>query len=919
MNILSCLYTLIISPLELLFENIFMIANRIIGNEGLSIIFLSLAVNFLVLPLYKRADELQTEERDIQLKMASRIKHIKATFKGDERFFMLQEYYRINHYKPVYALKSSVSILLQIPFFIAAYNLLSGMQSLQGMKFGFITDLGKEDAMFMIGSFPVNVLPILMTIINIVSGIIYTKGHPLKEKIQVYGLAAVFLILLYRSPSGLVFYWLLNNVFSLVKNVFYKLKDPKKALNIVLAVAGVALIILSLIRSDLDARQKSLLCIGGILLALPLAFTFLKKNTGNEKLTGDKTVFFTGTVLMALFTGLLIPSTVIDAAAMEFIDSVHIANPVHYVGYSMLISTGFWVLWGGVFYFFMSDRSKYSFCRGIWIICAVSAVDYLLFGNKLGTMSSTFQYDTAPSFKLSEYLINTLAVAAATCICIFLYKKFSKYIKYVLIIGALTVFMSGALHIAGICGNYTWYRNLARPSAEMPEIPLSRTGKNVIVLMLDRAMGTQIPYIFNEKPELKEKFDGFTYYPNTISYGAHTNFAAPALYGGYDYTPEKINARSSESLVSKHNEALKVLPDLFGKNGYEVTVCDPSYAGYQWIPDLSIYSDHPEFNCYITNGRFNYFEESGNDSFVDMSVRLKELRNRNIFMFSLMKSFPLLMQETLYNGGVYNDSNSGTGNNGGVIATSIVQKSESVFSATGYDKNFLEAYTVLSKLPQITKITDEPQNKFLMMANDTTHSPCLLQEPDYVPAAKVDNTSFNQDNVHRYTLNGVTMKMTNIHQVNHYHCNMAAYLKLGEWLDYLRANGVYDNTRIIIVSDHGDDLGQFDKKLDNLDLEFFMPLLMVKDFGAKGFTVNEDFMTNADTPALATSGIIKDPVNPFTGNPISSSAKSGPQNIFYSDNINVEINNGNTFQPGSWYTVNGDPHDPGNWKYTGEH
>ena len=61
MNILTALYTLIISPLELLFENIFTIANRLIGNEGLSIIFLSLAVNFLVLPLYKRADELQAE------------------------------------------------------------------------------------------------------------------------------------------------------------------------------------------------------------------------------------------------------------------------------------------------------------------------------------------------------------------------------------------------------------------------------------------------------------------------------------------------------------------------------------------------------------------------------------------------------------------------------------------------------------------------------------------------------------------------------------------------------------------------------------------------------------------------------------------------------------------------------------------
>ena len=82
MSILSGLYTLIFSPLELLFEVVFTIANRLIGNAGLSIIFLSLAINFLVLPLYKRADELQAEERDIQAKMAPHIKHIKKKFKG---------------------------------------------------------------------------------------------------------------------------------------------------------------------------------------------------------------------------------------------------------------------------------------------------------------------------------------------------------------------------------------------------------------------------------------------------------------------------------------------------------------------------------------------------------------------------------------------------------------------------------------------------------------------------------------------------------------------------------------------------------------------------------------------------------------------------------------------------------------------
>ena len=109
MTVLTALYTLIIYPIELLFDVVFTVAYRLLGSSGLAIIFLSLAVNFLVLPLYKRADELQAEERAVQEKMAQGIKHIKKTFKGDERFFMLQEYYRINHYKPIYALKSSIS------------------------------------------------------------------------------------------------------------------------------------------------------------------------------------------------------------------------------------------------------------------------------------------------------------------------------------------------------------------------------------------------------------------------------------------------------------------------------------------------------------------------------------------------------------------------------------------------------------------------------------------------------------------------------------------------------------------------------------------------------------------------------------------------------------------------------------------
>ena len=926
MQFLSMLYTLIIAPLELLFEVIFEVADKIIGNAGFSIIFLSLAVNFLVLPLYKRADELQAEERDIQARMAARIKKIKSAFKGDERFMMLQEYYRINHYKPIYALKSSVSLLLQIPFFIAAYNLLSHMQSLQGMRFGILSDLGKEDALFMIGSFPVNVLPILMTLINIVSGIIYTKGHPLRSKIQVYGLAAVFLVLLYRSPSGLVFYWLLNNVFSLVKNIFYKLKDPRKVLSIVLAISGAVIFILTVIRPDLDIRQKLLLAIGCALLALPLVSRKIKINLKHKPATKDTFTFFAGTVFMAAFTGLFIPSAVISDSAEEFLDIVLKSDPVYYIINSMLLSFGSWVLWGGVFYFFMSDKVKNIFCKAIWMICGISVFDYLLFGTDLGILTSTLQYETTPSFRLSEYLINTaVVIIVGVCFC-FIYSKLRKTARYVLIIGILAFVVIGSLNcflIESLCRTYK-EQNLYmdEDATGIPPITLSKNGNNVVIIMLDRALGSQVPYILNEKPELMEQFDGFTYYPNTISYGACTANGSPLIYGGYDYTPEKINARDDESLVDKHNEALKVMPVLFSKNGYSVTIFDPPYAGYKSIPDLSVFDDHPEFTCSNLNGHFNYFAENSDDeSSINLSLRVSEIRNRNFFCYSLMKISPLLLQGTLYDDGYYNESVStsydtqDTGN----IST-LYQKMETISKGTGYSLDFVTAYAVLEKLPDLTEITDSSENTFLMMSNDTTHSPCLLQEPDYTPALNVDNTAYDIDMVSRYTVNGVTMGMSNSYQVSHYHANMAAFLKLGEWFDYLREQGVYDNTRIILVSDHGRNVGQFNITCNDTDMEYFMPLLMVKDFESTGFTVCEDFMTNGDTPALATSGIIDNPVNPFTGNPIISDYKNGPQTVYLSPDFAVAHNNGNTFLPGSWFTFSGtDPYDPESWTYLGDY
>ena len=223
------LYNIIVYPIELLVEFIYVLFFKAFNNSGYAIAAISIVINILALPLYNIAEKIQIRERNIRVKLKPEIDKIKQVFKGDEQFMILSTFYRQNHYHPVYALRSSISLLIQIPFFIAAYHFLSNLNQLSRQDFLFLTNLGEPDGLLSIGSLSINLLPIVMTIINIVVGVIYTRGFPLRDKVQLYAMAGFFMILLYNSPSGLVYYWTLNNLFSLAKNIFYKLKNPLKA------------------------------------------------------------------------------------------------------------------------------------------------------------------------------------------------------------------------------------------------------------------------------------------------------------------------------------------------------------------------------------------------------------------------------------------------------------------------------------------------------------------------------------------------------------------------------------------------------------------------------------------------------------------------------------------------------------------
>ena len=135
---LNFLYTVIIYPLIQLIEFAFMLFNNVFKNEGISVIGVSLAVSIGTLPLYIVAEHWQQVQRDIEKKLDPGIQRIKSVFKGDEQYMILTTFYRQNHYHPLMALRSSFGLLIQIPFFMAAYSFLSNLPVLQGRWFFFI-------------------------------------------------------------------------------------------------------------------------------------------------------------------------------------------------------------------------------------------------------------------------------------------------------------------------------------------------------------------------------------------------------------------------------------------------------------------------------------------------------------------------------------------------------------------------------------------------------------------------------------------------------------------------------------------------------------------------------------------------------------------------------------------------------------
>jgi YidC/Oxa1 family membrane protein insertase len=880
----NILYTIIIYPITQILEFVFVFTQKLFKETGLSIICISGAVSVLCLPLYMVAEKWQVVERNIQKRLAPKIAKIKAIFSGDERYMILSAYYRQNHYHPIYALRSSFGLLIQIPFFMAAYSYLSQLQALREMSFLLIKDLGRPDALIPFAG-GINLLPILMTLINCAAGAIYTRGLGIRDKVQIYGMAFLFLVLLYNTPSGLVLYWTLNNVFSLVKEGYLKCPFRKKRLFLfgIISILASLLLFYVLFVHQGNIKVKILIAVlSAAIGVIPWIIPFLARITKEIKHIPwtpkeNMTIFIFSLLILWISAGVFLPSMLIGSSPQEFSFIDKVKSPLFFIFNASIQALGLFVFWPLMIYFLFSEKVKKVISILMLIVSFSALCNMFIFPGDYGLISSNLVFTGMVSHNLKEISENILVLFVIFALLLFIYirggKRILSFLVITLFIALVPFSIKNLFFINAEFKKLSQYYTPEHKTEESisPIFHLSKTGKNVIVIMLDMAESIFVPYIFKESPELQEKYEGFVFYPNTVTFNGWTNGGALPIFGGYEYTPQEINNRSDISLRKKINESLQMMPMIFSKDGFSVTITDPPYADGNWIPDLRIFDVEKNISSYITDGAYTDLWLKRNNIILPPH---SEVLKRNILWYAIFRQIPLAFRQALYYTGSW-----------------CAPFSEHRM------RLFLNGYAVLDFLNELTGFEPENEKSALLIVNNTTHENLFLQAPLYKPQLTV--TDYGKSHFSKEVW---------------YHVNAAAIKRLSDYFDFLKSHDVYDNTRIILVSDHG--ILDFNITKTNLpfNINQFNSFLLVKDFNAKGdMKTDMAFMTNADVPTLAMKGLIENPVNSFTGNPITATDQKNKPQLILIDRVYSKNENEFWLDLKNTYYVRDNIFDEKNW------
>ena len=189
--------------------------NGWIPNFGVAIILLTILVRLLFWPLTRKSTEGMKKMQEIQPLM----KEIQAKYKDNPQRLQ-QETWQLYREKKVNPMSSCLPMLIQIPVFIALFNVLRSAVELRYAPFLWIADLSEPEGLFA-SWFPfggLNLLPILMAVSTALQSYFTpSTGDKKQQQMMMVMMPAMMLIMFYSFPSALSLYWFLSNIFSIVQ------------------------------------------------------------------------------------------------------------------------------------------------------------------------------------------------------------------------------------------------------------------------------------------------------------------------------------------------------------------------------------------------------------------------------------------------------------------------------------------------------------------------------------------------------------------------------------------------------------------------------------------------------------------------------------------------------------------------------
>jgi YidC/Oxa1 family membrane protein insertase len=206
---------------------------KLIGNYGWAIVVLTTLVRIPFIPLINKSQKAMKKMQAIQPRMAE----VKEKYKKDPQRMQkeMMELYKTHKVNP---LGGCLPMLLQIPVFFALYKILLISIELRNAPFMlWIKDLSGPDTLFghlpaflpLIGGFAIGPLPLLMGLTMLIQQkMTPTSLDPAQNKMMMF-MPIIFTFLFLNFASGLVLYWLMNNLFSITQQFYVNKKLSKKA------------------------------------------------------------------------------------------------------------------------------------------------------------------------------------------------------------------------------------------------------------------------------------------------------------------------------------------------------------------------------------------------------------------------------------------------------------------------------------------------------------------------------------------------------------------------------------------------------------------------------------------------------------------------------------------------------------------